>query len=123
LLKALDRSPAGKNNIVIIHGDHGSRITEIEPTEANIGKFSDRDVIATYSTLFAVRPARSQPAYSSRLPISLLLKDFAASGFSSPPSKAAPTTPTVHLDGPDGAPGKRTALPRAWIAHQFPPKG
>jgi len=113
LLKALDRSPAGKNNIVIIHGDHGSRITEVEPTEANIGKFSDRDVIATYSTLFAVRPARPQPGYSSeRLPISLLLKDFAASGFSSPPSSAAPERPTVHLDGPNGAPGKRAALPR-----------
>ena len=93
LLRALDRSPAGKNNIVIIHGDHGSRITEIEPTEANLGKFSDRDLIATYSTFFAVRPARPQPGYSSnRLPISLLLKDFAASGFSSPPSATALTT-------------------------------
>ena len=123
LLRALDRSPAGKNNIVIIHGDHGSQITEIEPTEANIGKFSDRDLIATYSTLFAVRPPRSQAGYSSkRLPISLLLKDFAASGFSSPPSTAALATPTVHLDGSNGAPGKRAALPSVWIAHHLPPR-
>ena len=121
LLKALDRSPAGKNTVVIIHGDHGSRITEVEPTDANIGKFSESDLVATYSTMFAVRGPEIRPAYSSeRLPIYLLLKDFAASQFTSAPSPAAAPAPTVHLDGPDGAPGQRVALPAAWVNRHLP---
>ena len=116
LLKALGRSPAGKNSVVIIHGDHGSRITQVKTTEENIGKYSDSDLIATYSTLFAVRSPQTTPGYSSRtLPISLLLKDFAASGFTSAPSPVAPLTPTIFLDGPDGTPGPRAALPEAWV--------
>ena len=121
LLKALDRSPAGKNTVVIVHGDHGSRITQVEPTDANIGKFSESDVIATYSTLFAVRAPQIRPAYSSeRLPIYMLLKDFAASRFTTAPSPGARPTPTVHLDGPNGLPGQRVALPGAWVNHHLP---
>jgi hypothetical protein len=121
LLKALDHSPAGKNTVVIIHGDHGSRITEVKPTDASIGKFSESDVIATYSTLFAVRAPQIRPAYSSeRLPISMLLKDFAASRFTSAPSPSARPTPTVHLDGPNGVPGQRVALPGAWVNRHLP---
>ena len=118
LLKALDRSPAGKNTVVIIHGDHGSRITQVEPADASIGKFSESDMIATYSTLFAVRASEIRPSYSSdRLPISTLLRDFVAGRFTRAPSPTPSPTPTVHLDGPNGVPGQRVALPAAWVTH------
>jgi arylsulfatase A-like enzyme len=115
LLAALDRSPASRDNIVIIHGDHGSRITEVEPADSSIGKFSDSDMVATYSTLFAVRPVQRSPSYrSQRLPIAQLLKDFARAGFARPPSPPSPAVPTVHLDGPGQKPGRRAALPTSW---------
>lgn len=124
LLKALDHSAAGRNAVVIIHGDHGSRITQVEPADANIGKFGESDMIATYSTLFAVRSPQLRPGYTSaRLPIFSLLKDFAGSRFTTAPSPAPPPTPTVYLDGPNGIPGQRVALPPSWAKPRLPAKG
>lgn len=114
-LDALGRSPAGKNNVVIIHGDHGSRISQVDPKEENRGKLSDSDLIAEYSTNFAVRSPSIRPGYSSeRIPVHALLKEFAASGFTKAPVPRAPRSLTVHLDGPGQTPGQRVPLPASW---------
>lgn len=112
-LDAFTQSPAGKDGIVIIQGDHGSRITRFDPTLGNVGKFDDADLIAVYSTLFAVRSPTVRPGYSTaRLPIQRLLKDFAESGYTKAPVPVAQDPATVRLDGPNGSPGKRVALPK-----------
>jgi hypothetical protein len=111
-LDALDRSPAGRDAVVIIHGDHGSRITEVDPSEENVGKFSNSDLIAAYSTLFAIRTPQRTPSYSTeQQPITRLLQQFVALNFERPLSLAPVPHPTVHLDGPGGTPGKRVPLP------------
>jgi hypothetical protein len=116
-LQALDRSPAGKKAIVIIHGDHGSRISQFDPTPDNLGKLSDGDMIALYSTNFAVRSPAIRPGYSSeRIPIHVLLKDLAVSGFTKAPAPAGRQPLTVHLDGPDKSPGRLVPLPRSWTS-------
>ena len=114
-LKALDRSPAGKNTVVIIHGDHGSRISLLDPKAENLGKLSDSDFIAEFSTNFAVRSPSVMPSYSSdRRPVQLLLADFVDSGFSKAPAPKAPQSFAIYLDGPEGAPGQRMPLPASW---------
>ena len=114
-LNALDRSPAGKNNVVIIHGDHGSRISRADPKPENIARLSDSDLIAEYSTNFAVRSATVAPGYwSERRPIQRLLQEFAASGFKKAPDPDVEEELEVHLDGPGGSPGPRLALPASW---------
>jgi hypothetical protein len=112
-LQALSRSPAGANAVVIIHGDHGSRITQFDPTPAKVGKFSDRDLISSYSTLFAIRFPKVQPGVSSgRRPIQDLLKDFAATQFTKAPDDAQKSPAVVYLDaGPKERPLQRTPLP------------
>jgi hypothetical protein len=115
VLNAFDRSAAGTNNVVIIHGDHGSRISLVDPKPENIGKLSGSDLIAEYSTNFAVRAPKIRPGYSSeRLPVHSLLKDFVASGFAKAPAPKPPEAVTVHLDGPQGAPAQRVPMPASW---------
>ena len=60
-LRALEASPAGRNHIVIVHGDHGSRITRHDPALASMGRFTDSDLVSSYSTLFAVRAPALAP--------------------------------------------------------------
>ena len=87
----------GPNSIIIIHGDHGSRITQVDPYEANLEKLTEPDVIAGYSTLFAIRAPDIRPQYEPRTaPIAPLLRDFTASGFNSAP-QPPPGQPTVEV--------------------------
>ncbi len=40
---------------IIVHGDHGSRISVIEPAAQYADQVTDRDLIDSYATLFAMR--------------------------------------------------------------------
>ena len=48
---------------VIIHGDHGSRVTLYTPSEETFGHFTSDDLMDTYSTLFAVLKPAGEPKY------------------------------------------------------------
>jgi hypothetical protein len=115
LLKTVSQSPAGTNAVIILHGDHGSRITRVTPNDANYGRISDADMIASFSTLFAIRGPGIQHGYSSeRQPITALLRDFAASDFRSAPHPKPPERYTVFLADRDWRPVRRVPLPPSW---------
>jgi len=42
-------------SIIVVHGDHGSMIGLLDAVALNAGKLGDRDIIDTYSTLFAAK--------------------------------------------------------------------
>jgi hypothetical protein len=114
-LSALARSPAGANSVVIIHGDHGSRLSESDPGERNLGKFGGRDLIAGFSTLFAVRAPGIKPAYSrDRARVAELLRDFTAKDFRSVPLDSSPQPDRVYLDNRRWKPTRQVALPADW---------
>jgi hypothetical protein len=116
-LGALSRSPAGRGSIVIIHGDHGSRITQTDPNETNLGAYSDADMIAGFSTLFAIRAPGVEPTYHvERQPAAALLREFAGSQFRSAPHPKPPLVHTVYLDDRHWKPVRRVRLPQSWLA-------
>jgi hypothetical protein len=116
LSRALSRSPAGKNFIVIVHGDHGSRITNIPPVESNIGIFKSDDLIAGFSTLFAVKIRGFQGRYADTpQPIASLLEEAATSGFRTPPSTHHAIRP-VQLNNSNWQPHSKVNLPADWTA-------
>ena len=116
VLDALAKSPAGANSIVIIHGDHGSRITKLDPNIRNAGRYSDADMIAGFSTLFAVRAPGVAPAYyRGRAPVASLLRDFALGDFRNAPSPSPDARPTVFLENRALKPVRAVALPAAWV--------
>lgn len=63
LMHALDVSGRFDDAIFIIHSDHGSRISRSDHAE----HMSERDVIANYATLFAIRKPDVPPGYDLEL--------------------------------------------------------
>jgi hypothetical protein len=116
LLSALAASPAGSNSVVIIHGDHGSRLTRVDPSEDNLGKFGDDDMIAGFSTLFAVRAPGIQPGYFTEPnPTPSLLHEFDRQSFKLAPHPAPPKVHEVTLDDYEWKPRSKARLPGAWL--------
>lgn len=115
-LRALAASPGGARSIVIVHGDHGSRITQRDPIVENVGRFDERDLINGYSTLFAVRAADIEPGYdSTHVPVAQLLSALASSSFSSATVDLPPGfVPSVVLENRDWKPIRRHELPTSW---------
>jgi len=124
LLRAVERSPAGNNTVIIIHGDHGSRITRFNPKMATLGQFDDSDMIAGFSTLFAIRAPGVAPAYfTEREPVPSLLRDFARSDFRSTPHPAPLPVPFVYLADEDWKPVRSVPLAPSWVAPARPAAG
>ena len=114
-LQALGQSPAGRRTIILVHGDHGSRITRVDPGSHRVGQFSDADVIAGHSTLFAFRPLAAAPSYDPA-PASLpaLLGSVAASDLAAPQAPARSRPPIVYLSDRNWRPTQRRDLPVSW---------
>ena len=116
LLRAVDASPAGQNAVVIIHGDHGSRITRTDPNEPNEGSFDDDDMIAGFSTLFALRTAGLKPQYlAHRYPAYDLLRTSTGDKFQSVITQRPRSEHGVFLDDWAWKPKKRVQLPPSWV--------
>ena len=54
LIETLDLTPAGREAIVLIHGDHGSRIAPTQPF-IDGPQLSRRELLMSYSTFYAIR--------------------------------------------------------------------
>jgi hypothetical protein len=114
IVRNFQASPGGKNGIIIVHGDHGSRITALDPEEVHRNRISPADLMAGYSSLFAVR----SPTISvgiDRVPQSspLLLKRLAETGFRSVDG-LPPGDNQVFLDGHYWRVGGMVSIARAW---------
>lgn len=117
LLKALDATEAGRNAIVIIQGDHGSRTLEGEPSVMG-GAPDSRTSAVAYSTFFAVRvPGEPAGQVDGLHALDTLLGGFAASQFTKAPRPAA-SPAEVYLMDATWRPVQRIPLPP--FAQKFP---
>ena len=67
LLAVLNANPAAKDAVVIIHGDHGSRICLLEAFTQFQDRFATTDFIDNYSTLYAAKSPTMTPGYDTRM--------------------------------------------------------
>lgn len=82
LLSAVASSPAAGKTVVILHGDHGSRIMQFDPVLENEGRFTDRDLVDGLAAFFAVSGPQIEPGYDTgRYPLRLILDALARSEF------------------------------------------
>ena len=100
---AVEQSPGGRRTIIVVHGDHGSRLTAFDPTIEALDRFSEADVIASHATLFAVRADGIAGGLDDRrLPVWRLVKSLADSEFRSTdvdlPNGFVPNVMLVHKD-------------------------
>ncbi|MEY4952300.1 MAG: hypothetical protein RL299_724, partial [Pseudomonadota bacterium] len=110
LMQALDATLAGREAIVIIQGDHGSRTLDGVPSSAG-GMPDARALAVTYSTFFAVRvPGQSATQIEGQYALDELLGQFAANRFAAAPRPELRPA-SVFLMNDLWIPDRRIALP------------
>jgi hypothetical protein len=86
---------------ILIHGDHGSRITLVDPRKENLPKISREDFLDSYSTLFALKaPGIGVEIDARPLPLSRILA-YVVDGENK--RLAAPMQPSVFMDDGEGS--------------------
>lgn len=110
MLEALEKTPAGRDAIVVIHGDHGSRTIDTVPYVGG-PDLSLRDLALSYSTFFAIRiPGEEAASVQGRYALDSLLGEFARSGFTTAP-RPQESDPEVYVMDALWIPKKREKLP------------
>jgi hypothetical protein len=101
-----------RDAIVIVQGDHGSRITLVDPTTIAPVKQATSDYADAFSTMFAVRSASIGAGYDlQRASITCLLRALAESDFRSTEGIDACSTPNTVFFQTGGKPPVRRPLP------------
>jgi hypothetical protein len=101
-LTKLDRAPAFKTATIVVHGDHGSRISAGSEAE----NLTDRDMVDNFSTLYAIKGPDIVPGYDER---SVSIQRLTAEYFSGESKAGLGDDPlTVAVDSKDGV----TVVPR-----------
>ena len=113
---AVSASPAGRNFVMIVHGDHGSRITDAEPFAHRAREITDQQKIADFSALFVARAPGLAPGYDgARLSNAAILQNLARSNFTTGDAPNKPTNPSfVILGDRKNVPRVRVPLPGGW---------
>ncbi|HEY1386678.1 MAG TPA: hypothetical protein VGF43_23845 [Dongiaceae bacterium] len=106
LLSAIRSSPAAGKTVIIIHGDHGSRITHVDPTIEHDGEFSGRDLVDGHAAFFAVSAPGIEPGYETgRYSLRLILTALVESRFrTAVPTLPADFVPTIQIEDIDKTP-------------------
>ncbi len=106
VFESLRRSGRFADAVIIVQGDHGSRITLNDPDLGRARPLGDGDKVDGFSTLFAVKAPGVAPRYDLRLmSVQTLFGHLAGSRFRSVPDRAfiEPPAARVLYPGPRGA--------------------
>ncbi len=105
------------DSIIVVHGDHGSRIMLTHPNAAHPEPLTEQDFRDAYSTLFAVHlPGRAGQYDSIPIPIERLLGRFTRGAITSSTSLAFPEEPPmVFLDSEPNTEMKAVLYPSASV--------
>ncbi|MEO7189960.1 MAG: hypothetical protein ABI051_02780 [Vicinamibacterales bacterium] len=104
LLDAVDHVPALRDATIVIHGDHGSRVSSTRYWEGMSGE----DLVANYSTLFAIRGPGVATGYDLRL---RSVQQLARETFGRTPQGAGDAASSVIIESPEGSPPLEASMP------------
>ncbi len=106
MMAALEATPAGREAIVVIHGDHGSRITPVVPF-LDGPELTDLEVLTSHATLFAIRvPGENAASIDGAVSLDELMADFRRREFASAPR-------------PDASPARVYLMDMQWIPREM----
>jgi arylsulfatase A-like enzyme len=115
IVAALKESPAGGNAIIIVHGDHGSRIVNADPIAERRGLIENDEMISGFSTLFAVHLPDQKPRnHAGFAAAPNILHSLVKHEFKSAPDLPSETRPSVVLDDMTWKPIRPMDLPTDW---------
>lgn len=99
LFKRMRAAEIYDNTIILLHGDHGSRIAMNEPIIENLKALNDRDILDGFSTLFAMKvPGVEGGSILSTYPLEQLLETVLSTiGVMPVGTRPEPSEPYVYL--------------------------
>lgn len=110
MLESLLATDALKHALVIVHGDHGSRINLTTPNQANLHRMGPQDFADAFATHFAVRMPGAQPGVDRReIAIDELLAAIVREG-TIPDGRDWIRSPDVIITGAASAPDVREPM-------------
>ena len=110
LLNELDRTPAGREAIILFHGDHGSRIAPSQPI-VDAPPLSPREEIMSFSTFYAIRiPGEASGEIPGTHALDELMADFRNRDFASAPRPPSTAPRAAYIDAM-GTPKEWRELP------------
>ncbi len=102
LFERMQTAGIWENSIIIIHGDHGSRIVRTYPSIQNATELSEADMRDGFSTLFAVKQPDQKGLYDPKAyPLEYLLRDNVLSYLSNNQEPVQELSPYVYLKSED----------------------
>jgi hypothetical protein len=113
----------GDDAIVIVQGDHGSRLATVDPTSATPEMLTAEVVADYYSTLVAIRePGTAAGIDSTVVAVEAVLDQFSGNGFTgaNPPADTLPFVFRGSKPGDEKALLLRTPLPPFWNRSRGP---
>lgn len=113
--RAISRSAAGANFIMLVHGDHGSRTTDEKPIAKREKHMDDAEKLANFSALFAVHaPTIEKGVDATPASLADLVGALARSQFTTIDVQDRPGPAVVFLDDEKHIPRKKISLPEGW---------
>jgi hypothetical protein len=98
LMNVLKSREDYKDIVVIVHGDHGSRITLVEPRVENSARMTRQDYFDGFSTLYAIKTPGIPSGYDSRMAAHAdLLRTTMPGGGEAAGTGSSDTKPTVFF--------------------------
>ena len=113
IFDALRQSGTFQDALIIVQGDHGSRINIVEPLDKTAERMANSDYLDAFSTLFAVKAPGIEAGYDNSVrSIQELVTSWAATDFTALPDRVAEEAPaSVFLKG------QGNTWVRPWIRH------
>ena len=85
VIDALDRTVGRDRSIVIVHGDHGSRLHPEAPAHDELESYTLDEINSNYSTLLALRrPGVTAAMHPEPMPLQDAIRELARSNFTGP---------------------------------------
>lgn len=110
MLDRLDQTAAGREAIVLLHGDHGSRISPIAPFKGG-PELTERELLMSHSAFFAIRvPGAGGAEVPGTYALEQLMADFRARDFRAAPRPQSEAPEMVLMDA-HWIPRERRKLP------------
>ena len=118
LVHALEAARPDNDFVVIVHGDHGSRVMPVDPDATNAEALPHQSFRDAYSALVAIRLPGQQGGYRSEpVTVSAVMQDVVATDFRGPLAPRRTEPPAVVLaDHESWQPERRLVVP--WLFDQ-----
>lgn len=116
LFSAMKERGTFDDAVIIVHGDHGSRIVLSEPRQEFVNRLTPQDYYDAFSTLYVVKSPAIEPGYDTRMmALPELLEGTVSGSLANPAIRGGKEGAVVYLRGVEAADYLEVPMPEIRI--------